>query len=272
MTTTMKKPTPSLAARLASERRDLLDAAEQECSRLADGDEVTPDAQMVFDALQWSKEDVRRETGRLEAVRAQQVIAGTTEEREKASEAAATAEKTLAEKRPAIEAQLAKLQGELRSLEATAANARRKVEQQQAAVTTLRQFVPKHIREQANARWKLGDAPAILGDIREITARIDSIKSVLAIPRPRSVVDWPPLPHEQLAAEHAKNAEREDLLTELRLRNGYIAKLLNSSAWSMYLTELEDELPDLEQNLTFAERAKAGIDAEIERLLDFYCR
>ena len=257
--TTKPKPKPAgqvVAERIAKERQELLEAADEALLRLAAGEEMSDADSILFSSLDWDRKKIEGETGRCAGVRRFQARAGTSDERNVAEDRAANATAELDAQRPEIEKQIDLLRTKLERLETEKADAARIVQDQQAAVKTLRELAPPYIKQLSDrrrgaAKERINPRCAKLeGRLRVI----ESISSLATEGRP--------------VVQYARNVCPE----LLRCRQSGEPIGVDPDGWAVHVEELQAESERLRPEFErLRDELQVALD-DAETLLDCYAR
>jgi hypothetical protein len=145
-----KKSPQELANEIVRRQSDLYEASENILGRLAEGDLQTVEDAIIFDALNWDKNRILRETARFQRSREVLQAAGTRSDLEKAKTIAAELSAKSAERLPQLQEQIATLQQECDRLTRMEREANADVERRTRLRLELRERVPKHIRDESD--------------------------------------------------------------------------------------------------------------------------
>jgi chromosome segregation ATPase len=255
----------SQVADLAQRQRELLDAAEQILFDECDGQPFKEsDAALIFSAVGWDQRRIERERGRCRAVRESQAAAGTERERADCAERLAALTESVPRDIEQIDAEIAALQVRRGQLAAGLAAVEQENHTRTAALERLRDFAPRHIRDEYNAACVRLNESALARDAREAASRLETVLDVLerlAEPEPK---DGPAI------LAHCKAAAPELVVVSDSgpVTNEFVPK----QDWADYIDRLQRELPALEKRAEKLAGDVADAEAELARALDCYIK
>ena len=257
--TTKPKPKPAgqvIAEKIMRERIEVLEAIDAELLKVVDGGEMSDSAIVLFESVGWDRKKIEGETGRCAGVRRFQARAGTSDQRNEAEDRAANATAELEAQRPVLEEEIAQLQRRLQRLETERADAARIVQDQQAAVKTLRELAPPYIKQLSDrrrgaAKERINPRCAKLeGRLRVI----ESISSLATEGRP--------------VVQYARNVCPE----LLRCRQSGEPIGVDPDGWAVHVEELQAESERLRPEFErLRDELQVALD-DAETLLDCYAR
>lgn len=258
-------PADSLVAKLASEQRELVEAAEAIFSRLARGGDQFDDDCLIFQRLGYDKETVRKETARVRSLLDCREAAGSDHEYAAAQAAALKLERETPEKLEQLAAQIAELEARRSAIERELSQAKRAVESMEFARRDIRRYLPSHVLAQfAQAEARLHrdlGAP-----VAAVDARLATVRDVLTLhAQPPSRERREAMILHLQAARPSAITRREDP------KSPYITIGIDEADLNRYLDELRAELPELER---LAGNEKLIYESELaaieQRYLDQY--
>lgn len=273
-TATAPKSAADIVSDFASQREQLLQAAEEICTSYheqVDRNRIgtnailsifTRDERHVFAALGWDNNEVSAELSRCRAVQRLQRAAGTKEERKAAHALHADLTKQLKTRGREIAAEIQKLQSELTALENAHRAAEIDVDARERAALALREKVPAHVRDD-HAELKR-DLHMEFSHLPELQSRASFIQSTLAMEDREQVIT---------AMRHNDEFPRDILRFDNHKCVGVDLDALNRFKTVLRL-ELEGDGtgPGLAEQIADLKAAKAERRAEIDKTLDIYSR
>lgn len=249
----------SYVAEIALDRAEKIADADQILEEIVRADRRPTAAELGWfsSELHWNEMQVRAELRRMGNVLRLRSIAGTPSDRAAASQEAEVAAAVLAKEGPKISDQIDKLAGKLSGLERDARLSAKRVEDQQSAVTQLREHCPEHIREVVRERQNELDhstGRALL----DAKVRQNELDCCLDESRYPSKAAW---------LEQIQRSARE--ATKIITQGGY-QKVELSDRWPSVRASMEAELAELNEQIPQLEAALAERTAAIQSGLDFY--
>lgn len=204
-----------------------------------------------------NRKSLLRELHRMTNVVNDQLIAGTSEERDVMAYELEKANEEVALKTPAIDEKIAALQRERFALVQKPKQLERRLEEARGAVQRLRENLPVELRQSAQDKLNELYASDLYRDVRSMKSRVDMIEKLLVIPSTS-----------EQALLHARSMRDQEQLLE-KTEQGWE---VNGGLWSRYLDSRRKELAELKAELPILEAKvnEALIFAQAE--FDYYAR
>lgn len=236
-----------------------------------DADERAP-----FELLHFGRDEFEKGVARLARVCKLQEVAGTSEDRTKASEQAAKSAKAAEVQGPGLRLKLLELQGQIEALEGQAKTDAQRVESMAEAVKALRKSAPEHVLAEAN-RERQRVKQQFHEELTSLESELSSKEGFAAVGtfsanvRVRNEVtgEIEMIPSADKAAALKMCAGS---FPELIYVDANLGKCLNVDAFRAKQREFAAELPGLRERVAKVRQAKADAMAEVDKLLDTYAR
>ena len=221
---------------------------------------------LVFDQLNWDKERVNRETGKIRGVIKWQRKAGTADEFEAAEKNLAELKESKPRQVGPLREQISELQKQIDKLESELSTAHGLVENMQTARSALREMVLHHIKAQHNREKQTDLAKSVLfqalHDAEQEFNLTTSIVERYPECRPDDHDDIVRI-SQQLPKGHPARAVADNSTGMIRFK-------VPLEPWKHYVNELRQELPKLESRLEGLQSEWNERRERINKLLEYW--